>query len=245
MTNIYREDLAYIHDAGFGHIARAGAATLLKLLAARDVADGLVVDLGTGSGIAAEQFSAVGYDVLGIDLSAEMLALARRRVPRATFRQQSLFDAEIPTCVAVASLGECFNYLTERRHSLLRLKTLVRRIHAALPPGGVFVFDAATTGRMHGDGPMRRYFEGDDWAVLVEAERNRAHRELKRRITSFRRVGDLYRRSYEEHLQRLLDPAELAAMLRKTGFRVRTMRRYGELKLSPGDVVFIATKAPM
>jgi 2-polyprenyl-3-methyl-5-hydroxy-6-metoxy-1,4-benzoquinol methylase len=79
VTYLYREDLAYIHDAGFGHIARAGAATLLKLLAARKITGGLIVDLGTGSGIAAEQFSAAGYGVLGIDLSAEMLAIARRR----------------------------------------------------------------------------------------------------------------------------------------------------------------------
>ncbi|HET6881614.1 MAG TPA: methyltransferase domain-containing protein, partial [Pirellulales bacterium] len=98
----YGKDLAFIHDAGFGHVARAGAQTLLELLRRSEADRGLVVDLGTGSGIVAEQLSLAGYDVLGIDLSADMLALARRRAPHATFRQQSLVDAEIPPCIAVA-----------------------------------------------------------------------------------------------------------------------------------------------
>ena len=244
MTDYYCEDLAYIHDAGFGGLARAGAATLLKLLADRKVVQGLVVELGTGSGIVAERLSLAGYDVLGIDLSAEMLAIARRRAPRAVFRQQSLLDTEIPPCVAVASIGECFNYATDRRPSLRRLAKLLRRIHSALPRDGLLVFDVATPRPVRGSGPQRRYFEGDDWTVLVEAEEDLARHELVRRITSFRRVGKLYRRSYEEHVQHLFDPGEMRALLRKLGFRVRTSRGYGELKFSPGQVAFIATKAP-
>ena len=41
--------------------------------------------------------------------------------------------------------------------------------------------------------------------MLVTSEEDRRHRLLTRRITSFRRVGDLYRRDQEVHRQRLLD----------------------------------------
>ncbi|HVX16208.1 MAG TPA: class I SAM-dependent methyltransferase [Pirellulales bacterium] len=239
----YGHDLAYIHDAGFGDVARAAAATLLKLLAARRIGRGLIVELGTGSGIVAERLSLAGYDVLASDLSAAMLALAQRRAPRATFRQQSLLDAEIPPCVAVAAVGEVFNYAADPRHSTRRLSALLRRIHAALPAGGLLLFDVATPGRVRGKEPQRRFFAGDDWAVLVEATERRAARELVRRITSFRRVGHLYRRADEEHVQRLFDPREIAALLRRLGFRVRTLRGYGALRFSPGVVAFMATKA--
>lgn len=240
----YLDDLAYIHDAGFGGIARAAAERLLKLLCEQKIDRGLVVDLGCGSGILAEQVSAAGYDVLGIDISRAMLAIARRRAPRASFRRQSLLDVEIPPCVAVAAVGEGLNYLFDAHNSLRRLAKLFSRIHVELPTGGVFMFDIATPGRIRGVGPQRKFWEGDDWTALVEAEEDRKHRTVVRRITSFRRVGRLYRRGYEEHRQRLFERSEIAPLLRHAGFRVRASRGYGELRFPRGVTAFVATKAP-
>jgi hypothetical protein len=42
----YREDLAYIHDSGFGDYARKAAPGLLRILARNRIGAGLVVDLG-------------------------------------------------------------------------------------------------------------------------------------------------------------------------------------------------------
>src|SRR5262245_33072496 len=106
MADAYRADLAYIHDAGFGGTAREAAGFLRESLQGRGVGRGLVVDLGCGGGILSEIMAAVGFDVLGIDISEEMIALARERVPRGRFRRESLLTAEIPPCVAVAAVGE-------------------------------------------------------------------------------------------------------------------------------------------
>ena len=73
----YRNDLAYIHDAGFGQIARAAAPVLLDALRRQGTVRGLVVDLGCGSGILARDVVDAGYEVLGIDISQAMIALAR------------------------------------------------------------------------------------------------------------------------------------------------------------------------
>ena len=89
-TVLYREDLAYIHDARFGVIARSAAPVLLEALDRAGLEEGRVVDLGCGSGIFAEPIAAAGYHVLGVDVSRPMLSLARRRVPEATFRRGSL-----------------------------------------------------------------------------------------------------------------------------------------------------------
>src|SRR5262245_16914733 len=111
MNKAYASDLAYIHDVGHGHFARQAAPALLKLLQQHAITSGTVVDLGCGSGIWAEALVKAGYNVLGIDISAAMIDIARQRVPKAQFQVGSYLKAELPPCVAVTSIGECLNYL--------------------------------------------------------------------------------------------------------------------------------------
>jgi SAM-dependent methyltransferase len=242
MAEAYHEDLAYIHDAGYGGYARSAAPVLLGALRRRGLDRGLVIELGCGSGILAAEISAAGYEVLGFDLSPGMIALARQRAPQARFRRQSLWAADFPACVAVVAIGECFNYLFDEGNTDKALGKLFRRVFAALCPEGLFLFDAAEPGRVPGSGVLYHNREGEDWAVLVALEEDRPRRLLTRRITSFRRVGKLYRRSHEVHQQRLLAGTELAGRLREVGFRVRLLRGYGPLRFPPGHVGLLARK---
>jgi SAM-dependent methyltransferase len=66
----YREDLAYIHDAGFKDYALNAAPRLLRILRKNGVIDGLVVDLGCGSGRWAAELNRTGYQVLVVEVSA-------------------------------------------------------------------------------------------------------------------------------------------------------------------------------
>src|SRR5262245_36113658 len=109
MEEAYREDLAYIHDAGFGRFARGAAELLLEELPRQGFERGLVVDVGCGSGILGEALAARGFEVLGIDLSAALIELARKRVPSGMFRVESLLTAQLPPCIAVAAVGQCVN----------------------------------------------------------------------------------------------------------------------------------------
>jgi SAM-dependent methyltransferase len=241
-TSPYAPDLACIHDAGHGDVARHAATAMLDALRQRGMSGGRIVDLGCGSGIAAEQWCAAGYDVLGIDLSPAMIDLARRRAPRAEFRVGSFLDVEIPPCVAVTAIGECFSYLFDSARTDRRLDRLFVRVYESLPPGGLFLFDVVTPGRVPGGGPRQLHRVGDDWAVLVTAEEDRNRRLLTRHITSFRKVGDSYRRDSEVHRQRLFDPRELTARLRRVGFRVRRLRGYREFRFPRGVAGFLARK---
>lgn len=153
MEETYREDLARIHDAGFGNPARGAAALLLKELRQRGLDRGLVIDLGRGSGILMEQLAAGGFDVLGIDLSAALVALARKRVPSGRFRVESLLTTELPRCVAVAAVAECVNYLVDDRHILEGVRQVLGRAFEDLVPGGLLVFDVAEPGRVPGGLP--------------------------------------------------------------------------------------------
>jgi SAM-dependent methyltransferase len=238
----YGDDLAYIHDAGFGDFARHAAPVLLDALRRRGIDRGLVIDLGCGSGILSREVAEAGYDVLGIDISEAMIAMARERVPHGEFRVESLLQSELPQCVAVAAVGEAFNYLFDAGNTKRGLANLFKRIHTALEPGGLLLFDVAEPGRVAGRGLQKKHVEVEDWAVLVTLEEDRKHRLLTRRITTFRKVGDLYRRDEEIHRLRLFPRSELAAQLRALGFRVRTLAGYGSERFARGQAGFLARK---
>lgn len=243
MTGYYQQDLAFIHDTGYGAFARKVAPGILDIFARAKIRDGLVVDLGCGSGLWAEQLVNRGFDVLGIDISEAMIDLARRRAPQAEFRVASLFQADIPPCRAVTSLGECISYLFDTGADDRALKQLFRRIHTALAPGGVFIFDVMEPGELGRSTTARSFSEGDDWVTVIEKREDRKRQTLTRRITTFRKVGDLYRRADEVHRVRLYEATKLAKELRRIGFRVRIIRRYGGHALHKARVAFIARKA--
>src|ERR671928_112596 len=69
----FREDLAYIHDIGFGDLAKNAAPVLLDALRGSGIDRGLVVDLCCGSGLLTQDLSAAGYRVVGIDISQALL----------------------------------------------------------------------------------------------------------------------------------------------------------------------------
>jgi len=236
----YKDDLAYIHDVGFGDFAKNSAPGLLDLLSKNGLETGLVVDLGCGSGIWAEELIDAGYGVRGVDVSPAMIAIARKRVPEAEFLNASLLRVKLPRCDAVTSLGECFNYLFDKSNNITELRRLFQRVYAALKPGGLFIFDIAEPGR--GKGPRQKHVEGKGWTVLVEVDEDTTSNRLTRRITSFRKIGKLYRRDEEIHRLQLYRRAEIAKELRDAGFRVRTIGAYGEQRMIKGCVGFVARK---
>jgi SAM-dependent methyltransferase len=229
----YPADLARIHDAGFGDFARAAVRELLPRLPG----NGLVVELGCGSGIGAEMLTAAGYDVTGIDISEDMLAIARERAPGARFRQGSVWDSELPAdCVGATAIGEVLNYAADDRAGADRLPELFERVLRALVPGGVFMFDFATPGR----GTLRTgrptVQEGDGWRIEVDTEEDPATQTLVRRMT----IGSGGEKRIEEHTLRLYDRDTVEARLQSTGFRPEGLAAYDDFAFWPGYTAFAA-----
>src|SRR5918999_1134826 len=196
-TRWYGEDLAYIHDVGHAEFALRSAPGILEILNRNGIHDGLVVDLGCGSGLWARELVDAGYRVLGIDISEAMIELSRNRVPEAEFRVGSLFEVEIPPCKAVTAVSEVLNYLFDAENEELGLGRLFRRVHDELVPGGVFVFDVLSPGQVPLGARARGFRVGEDWAVLAEREEDAEGGTMERRIVSFRKVGECYRRGEE------------------------------------------------
>jgi SAM-dependent methyltransferase len=247
----YGDDLARAHHADFGWVARGAARALLDALDAAGLRSGTVVDLGCGSGILSATMHAAGYDVVGVDLSPAMVALARAHVPGGRFRQGSVFDAELPDgVVGVAAAGEVLGYATDGRAGLDALADVAGRVADALVPGGVFVLDVAGPGRAGPEGRTVARHDAATYFLVSEAREDRGAGRLERRITVFRsRPDGAWTWSDERHELRLLDPDAVADRLSAAGFRVRRPPGYppGEggsapVVMPPGWHVFVATR---
>jgi SAM-dependent methyltransferase len=221
-------------------VARGAAEELLRRLAGAGLHAGTVVDLATGSGIVSRWVIEAGYDACGVDISPDMIELARSEAPAAELRVGSLWDAEVPACVAVAAIGEAFCYATDPRASLDALADRLATIHAALAPGGVLLFDVACPGRGGPTGQTRAYWRHDDLAVGVQAREDRG--ELVREIDTYVADGELWRRTTETHVLRLYPPDAVATLLTGAGFTAERLTAYADFRFPPGWTAFAANK---
>ncbi|HVV87592.1 MAG TPA: class I SAM-dependent methyltransferase [Kofleriaceae bacterium] len=100
-----------------------------------------VLDLGCGEGYVARQLARAGAQVLGIDLSPGMIEQARRQ--EQAERLGIAYDVGDAAALAETDAHRfdlvvavfLFNYLT-----VSEMRTTMRRVHAALRPGGTFIF---------------------------------------------------------------------------------------------------------
>ncbi|HEU4886386.1 MAG TPA: class I SAM-dependent methyltransferase [Thermoanaerobaculia bacterium] len=226
--NDYRDDLAWIHHAGFSEFARSAAPGVIALLP-----KGLIVDVGCGSGVLARALTDAGFEVLGIDASPAMIELARVHAPDARFEVATFGDAALPPCAAIVAMGEVLNYGT-----FDDVKRFVRNASLALSAGGLLLFDVAERGSYPPHDERR--IGGDDWSVIVIKDSD--GERLTRRVLAFRQVDGVTRRDEEVHVLELYARDELTAILREHGFRVRTRRSYGSRRLPAGHVVFVAER---
>jgi len=94
-----------------------------------------VLDLGCGAGVPSTRWLAESFSVVGVDISAEQLARARRNVPGAELIRADLREADFP---AASFDGVCALYSIAHvpREDHAQLFLAVRRW---LRPGGVFL----------------------------------------------------------------------------------------------------------
>lgn len=116
-----------------------------ELLKEYGVNEGLVLELGCGTGTMTELLSASGYDMIGIDNSEEMLEIALEKKLSSghdiLYLSQDMREFELyGTVKAVVSVCDSINYIMEEEE----LMTVFKLVNNYLDPEGIFIFDFNT-----------------------------------------------------------------------------------------------------
>ncbi|MCM1538928.1 MAG: class I SAM-dependent methyltransferase [bacterium] len=195
---------------------------IVSMLWENGIRDGLVLDLGCGTGNLTELLSVAGYDMIGVDASAEMLEQAVRKKEEAKidvlYLRQKMDAFELyGTVRAVVCCCDCINYLTEPE-ALLQCFRLVNNY---LDPGGLFLFDFNTVHKYRdeiGDAVIAE--NRDDCSFIWENIYDAESRMNEYDLTLFLREADgRYRRHVETHVQRGYELSEIKELLARAGLR--------------------------
>lgn len=118
---------------------------LAGLLESQGIRDGLVLELGCGTGNMTRLLSDKGYDMIGVDNSVDMLEIAMEKKEEEgqdiLYLLQDMREFELyGTVRAVVSVCDSMNYITEEEDLL----EVFRLVNNYLDPGGIFIFDLNT-----------------------------------------------------------------------------------------------------
>ena len=199
----------------------AWAKYLRELLGEYGIADGLVLDLGCGTGSLTEALAAFGYDMIGVDASVEMLEAAQEKRNASgadiLYLLQDMRAFELyGTVRACVSVCDCVNYITEEEE----LVEVFRLVNNYLDPEGIFVFDFNTEYKYRevlGDQTIAENRE--DASFIWDNFYDEEDRLNEYEVTLFIKEGDggLFRKYQELHVQKAYTLGEMQRLIAQSG----------------------------
>ena len=191
----------------------------------------LMLDLACGTGSLSLEMTKRGVDVIGVDRSADMLALAREKASH--MEQKALWlcqeGAELDLYGTVDSAVctlDSMNHFADPAD----LASTLERLHLFLEPGGLFLFDVNSEYKHKMVLADHVYVLEDDdifctWQNVTEMPYTTVILDF------FQRDGDRYVRHHEEFEERAWSEAELEAMLCQAGFEI--LARFDDMTTLP------------
>ena len=250
--DIYR-DYAAVYDAS-GQIAFSLRMVpyLQRLLEQHPVEGRTLLDLACGTGTVAIAFVEAGWRVYGVDGSADMLAQARAKAegmgPIAQgnapiWSHQDMRHLVLPERVHLATcLYDSLNYMLTSED----LVAVFRGVYRALLPGGLFLFDMNTAWAMATQWDDETLVtDSEDLTVIFESTYDAERQRVSLIATLFQRVGELYRKIVERHVEQAYPEEHIATLLIDAGFRVEA--NYHCFRTTPptpstGRIMWVARK---
>ena len=137
------ENFARVYDELMDNVPyEEWAQFILNLLQDRKITEGLVLELGCGTGKMMTLLGKAGFDMIGVDNSVEMLQIAREKTSQDfLYLLQDMREFELyGTVKAVISVCDSVNYITKKEE----LRKVFQLVNNYLDPEGLFIFDFNT-----------------------------------------------------------------------------------------------------
>ena len=178
-----------------------------------------VVDLACGTGSVTAILARMGYPVLGIDMSEEMLTEAAMKTmdlePMPRFVCQKLQELCLPKAVDMAVCAlDSLDYVTDPADCA----EAIRRVYKALNPGGIFIFDVNTPEKLRAMDGQVFMDEDDDVYCVWRGEFDEETNICTYWMDLFQRQGKVWNRNYEEHREYAYSEEQLRTFLKAAGF---------------------------
>lgn len=177
---------------------------------------GRILDAGCGTGLLAGYFAENGYETHGVDLSGEMLEIAKKKYPDSSFFQMDISD-ELPdfSYNAVVSSLDVVNHLTD----IERVKSFFQNAYEHLIINGVFVFDINTYKKFSREYADKRYVYSSHHSLCVWDNSYDDSTKLCRfDLKLYEKTGERYVGKNESFYERYYAPEYIRMLLLLTGF---------------------------
>ncbi len=195
---------------------------LQEILQEEGVCDGLVLDLGCGTGSMTEELAHRGYDMIGVDNSEEMLEIAMEKRQKSgadiLYLLQDMQEFELyGTVRAVVSVCDSINYVTKADE----LEEVFRLVNNYLDPGGILLFDFNTEYKYRevlGDRTIAENRE--DSSFIWDNYYYEKEKMNEYELTLFIKEEDhlqMYHKYQETHFQKGYTLEEMKDLLKKSG----------------------------
>lgn len=216
---------------------------LAGVLREEKIEDGLVCELGCGTGKITRFLAARGYDMIGIDASEEMLCAARAQdCEHILYLEQDMREFELyGTVRAVISVCDSMNYML-KESDLLKVFRLVNNY---LDPGGIFLFDLNTVYKFRELMGTRTFSDHRETGTLVWDnfyDEETCVNEYG--LTLFiKEKSGLYRRYEETHYERGYALEKIIALLEEAGMefvRACDGDTHGPVRADSGRIYVLA-----
>ena len=177
------------------------------------------VDLACGTGSVTLLLAQEGLQVIGVDLSPEMLCVAYQKAQELEkpplFVCQDLSRLQLPRGVDLAVCAlDSLDYILDPE----ACAEAIRRVYKVLNPGGIFIFDVNTPEKLRSMDAQVFLDEDDDvycvWRGSFDEETNICSYGMD----LFQRRGDVWHRSFEEHCEYAYSEEQLRSFLKSAGF---------------------------
>lgn len=196
----------------------AWADYLCRYLQKNNIADGLVLDLGCGTGKMTRRMAGAGYDMIGVDNSMEMLEIARQEdAEHILYLLQDMRSFELyGTVRAIYSSCDCMNYLLEEDD----IRTVLQLANNYLDPGGLFLFDLNTPYKYRSLLAENTFAENrEDGSFIWENYYDEDTAVNEYDLTLFIREDneEFFSRFQETHYQRCYEAAQIKKLIEEAG----------------------------